>query len=71
MFSKDEKKRLVLRCFFFFFFYQGFLSHTLTTHKTAGEERGPSFIPFYHFHPRANIQTFIWNFACEMIITYF
>ena len=27
--------------FFFFFFYQGFLSRTLTTHRTAGEGRGP------------------------------
>ena len=49
-----------------FFFYQGFLSRTLTTRRTAGEGRGPSFIPFYHFHPLTNIQTFICNFACEM-----
>ena len=26
-----------------FFFYQGFLSWTLTTHRTAGEGRGPFF----------------------------
>ena len=26
-----------------FFFYQGFLSRTLTTHRTAGEGRGPSY----------------------------
>ena len=39
-----------------FFFYQGFLSRTLTTHRTAGEGRGPSFIPLYHFHPLTNIQ---------------
>ena len=54
-----------------FFFHQGFLSRTLTTHRTAGEGRGPSFIPLYHFHPLTNIQTFICNFACEMTITYF
>ena len=36
--------------FFVFFFYQAFLSQTLTTHRTAGEGRGPSFIPLYHFH---------------------
>ena len=54
-----------------FFFYQDFLSRTLTTHKTAGEGRGPFFIPLYHFHPLTNIQTFICNFACEMTITYF
>ena len=54
-----------------FFFYQGFLSRTLTTDRTAGEGRGPSFIPLYHFHLLTNIQTFICNFAGEMTITYF
>ena len=54
-----------------FFFYQGFLSQTLTTHRTAGEGRGPFSIPFYHFHPLTNIQTFMCNFAHEMTITYF
>ena len=54
-----------------FFFYQGFLSRTLTTHGTAGEGRGPFFIPLYHFQPLTNIQTFICYFACEMTITYF
>ena len=56
---------------FFFFFYQDFLSQTLATHRTAGEGRGPSINPLYHFHPLTNIQTFICNFACEMTITYF
>ena len=51
--------------------HQGFLSQTLTIHRTAGEESGPSFIPLYHFHPFTNIETFICNFACEMTITYF
>ena len=32
------------------FFCQGFLSQTLTIHRTAGERRGSSFIPLYHFH---------------------
>ena len=54
-----------------FFFYQGLLSRTLTTHRTAGEGRWPSFVPLYHFHPHTNIQTFSCNFACEMTITYF
>ena len=53
------------------FFYQGFLSQTLMTHRTAGEGRAPSFVPLYHFHPLMNIQTFICNFACETTITYF
>ena len=48
------------------FFLSGFSSQTPTIHRTAGEERGPSFIPLYHFHPLTNIQTFICNFACEM-----
>ena len=51
---------------YYFFFYQGFLSHTLTIHRTAGEGRGPSFIPFYQSQPLTNIETFICNFACEM-----
>ena len=50
-----------LLSFFFFFFYQGFLSRTLTIHRTAREGRGPSFIPLYHFHPLMNIETFICN----------
>ena len=54
-----------------FFFYQGFPSQILTTHRIAGEGRGPSFIPLYHFHLLMNIQTFICNFAYEMTTTYF
>ena len=60
-------------CFHFilnFFFYQGFLSWTLTTHRTPGEERTPSLIPFYHFHSLTNIQTVICNFACVMTIIF-
>ena len=45
--------------FQFFFFCQGFFSRTMTTDKTAGEGRGTSFIPLYHFHPLTNIHTFI------------
>ena len=54
-----------------FFFCQGFLLRTLTSHRRAGEGRGPFFIPLYHFHPLTNIQTFICNFACEITMTYF
>ena len=43
----------------------------MTAHSAAAEGRGPSFIPLYHFQPLTNIKTFIWNFACEMTITYF
>ena len=57
--------------FIYFFFYQGFLSRTRMIHRTAGEGRGPFFIPLYHFHPLMNIQTFICNFACEMTIHIF
>ena len=42
-----------------FFFYQGFLSRILTTYKTAGEGKGPFFIPLYHFHP---IKFQFWHF---------
>ena len=54
-----------------FFFYQSFLSRTMKTHRTAGEGRGSSFIPFYHFHQLTNIQTFVCSFAREMTITYY
>ena len=54
-----------------FFFLSGFSLQTLATDRTAGEGRGPSFIPLYHFHPLAIIETFICNFACEMTITSF
>ena len=40
---------------YIYIFYQGFLSRTLTTHRTAQEGKGPSFIPCYHFHPLTNI----------------
>ena len=52
-----------MRNWIHFFFYEGFLSRTLTPHKIAGEGRGPFFIPPYHSHPLANIQTFIYNFC--------
>ena len=43
---------------------------TEDSQDSKGRE-GPSFIPLYHFHPLTKSQTFICNFACEMIITYF
>ena len=42
------------------------VTQTLTIHRTAGEVRGPSFIPLYRFHPLTNIEIFICNFACGM-----
>ena len=54
----------------FFFFYQSFLSRTRMTHRTAGDGRGPFFIPLYRFHPLTIIQTFICNCACEMTIIF-
>ena len=52
----------------FFFFLPGFSSQTLTIHRTAGEGRGPSFIPLYHFHPLTNIATFIFQFFEKVFI---
>ena len=43
---------------YIYFLYQDFLPRTRTTNRTAGEGRGPSFIPLYQFHPLTNIQTF-------------
>ena len=65
------KPQILSSMYFFFFLYQGFLSRTLTIHRTAGEGWGPFFIPLYHIHPLTNIQTFMCNFAREMAITYF
>ena len=41
--------------FYSFFFLSEFSSQTLMIHRTAGEGRGPSFIPLYHFHLLTNI----------------
>ena len=47
MTSKPEKQTIAIYILpnVCFFFYQSFLSRSLTTHGTAGEGRGPSFIP--------------------------
>ena len=66
-----KSKSLFKKLDIIFFFYQGFLSRTLATHRTAGEGTGPSFILFYPFHPLTNIPTFVCNFAYEMTITCF
>ena len=59
---------LVLLIFIIFLFFSirvFFHRHWQLTHRTAGEGRGPSFIPLYHFHLwLTNIQTFICNSAC-------
>ena len=59
-------KLFLIHCPFIFFFYQGFLSRTLTTRSTAGEGRGASFIPLYHFQLLTNIETFTCNSGFEM-----
>ena len=66
MCSSSVLKTLNNYSIIYIFFYQGFLSQTLTIDRIAGEGKGPSFIPLYHFHPLTNIQIFIGNFACEM-----
>ena len=69
--KKVNKKINFRRTTRYFFFLLGFLSRALATHETAGEGREPFFIPLYHFDPLTNIQTFVYNFAREMTITYF
>ena len=44
------------------FFYQGILSRT--THRTAGEGKGPYFIPLYHFHSLTNNNSDIYLQLC-------
>ena len=38
-----------------YIFYESFFKNKMTTHKTAGKVRGPSFIPLYPFHSLTNI----------------
>ena len=49
----------------FFFFYQGFLSRTLTTHRTAEEGKGPSYstlpLPSAHEHSDIYLQLCTWD----------
>ena len=39
----------------FFFFLSVFSLQILMIYRTAGEGRGPYFIPLYHYHPLTNI----------------
>ena len=52
--------------FLIFLFYQSFLSRTLTTRRTAGQRRGPSFIPLYQFEPLTKIQKLICNLSAPI-----
>ena len=47
--------------FSMFFFLSGFPSHTLTIHRTAGQERGPSFL--FHSTISTRLRTFKHLFA--------
>ena len=51
--------------FLLFFFYQGFLSRTLTTYRTAGEGRGLSYsalpLPPAHKHSDIYLQLCTWD----------
>ena len=65
----DFNKELVTWILDFFSIRVFFHGHgQLTGQQGKG---GPSFIPFYHFHPLTNIQAFICNFAGETTIPYF
>ena len=56
---------------FFFSIMVTFIDTDDSQDSKGREGNGPFFIPLYHFHPLTNIETFVWNFACEMTITYF
>ena len=66
--NKTVSKFTFSKAVIFFFFLSGFSLQTLTIHRTAGERRGPSFIPLYHFHPLTNIETFSCNFICNQTL---
>ena len=61
--------------FFLFFFYQGFLSRTLTTHRTAEEEKGPSYstlpLPPAQEHSDIYLQLCVWDdYHMLMLVIY-
>ena len=49
-------------CSFLFSFYQGFLSRTLTTHRTAGEGRGP-----FLFHSTTSTRSQTFRHLCATL----
>ena len=52
--------------FIIIFFFQSFISRTQTTHRTAGEGKGSSFIPLYCFQlPLANENSDIYLQLCK------
>ena len=59
-------------CTSFFFFHQGFLSRTLTTHRTAGEGTEPSYstlsLPSAHEHSDILFATLHQNQSKQQII---
>ena len=71
MVNWHSKKQIVWWCIVDFFFYQGFLSQTLMIHRTAGEGRGPSFIPFYHFHLLTNSFLSYWKLQLVIYTSHF
>ena len=71
MVNWHSKKQIVWWCIVDFFFYQGFLSQTLMIHRTAGEGRGPSFIPFYHFHLLTNRFLSYWKLQLVIYTSHF
>ena len=60
----------------FCFFFKGFLSRPLTTHRIAGEGRGPFFIPPAHEHSEIYLQLCIWDdyhmfLIATLVFTYY
>ena len=53
------------RTYLYFFFYVSFLSRTFTNHRTAGEGKGISLTPHYHFHPLHRHLDISWAITAE------
>ena len=67
----DKEKRLVdmsttsdWSFIYLYFFYLGFLSRTLTNHRTAGE--GISLTPHYHFHQSHTLRQYPGDYCREL-----
>ena len=64
-----RRQTLSKNVFFYFYFIRVFFSRHRRVTGQQEKREDLFFVPFYHFHPLTNIQTFIWNFACEMTMT--
>ena len=69
--SKNWARKHISNKLIIFFSIRVFFHGHWQLTAQQGNQGSHLFIPLYHFHLVTNIQTFIYNFACEMTATYF